>query len=180
MIFYTADIFSTLCIGYSPKGRPVVFASPVDQLLPISEALVRNVEKTLRGIFQTTIERNLSNFPIFKQVVEAKVVKSFDIKRDQTIQFIRQFLEMQKKSIDVVFAPFPTPDEINQWESLPFKDGKFHPCMTSKTMNHMKDLAEKLYPWQLVDEIEGRGNSSANASFVNYKVGIQWSGGRLP
>lgn len=150
--------------------------SPVDQLLPISEKLVENVERTLRGIVQRAIENSLSIFPTLKQAVEAKVVnKIFDRKREQTIQFIQQFLEMQKKSIDLVFAPVPTPAEINLWESLPLKDGgiKYHPCMTSKTMKHMKDLAQKLYPQQLVNEIEGYGNSSAHTSFVNHKVSIQ-------
>ena len=123
-----------------------------------------------------TIERSLSKFPTLKQAVEAKVVnKIFDTKRDQTILFIRQFLEMQKKSIDLVFAPVPTPDEIDRWESLTLttrEGSKTHPCMMSKTMNHMKDLAEKLYPRQLVQEIEGHGNSSAHTAFVNYKVSI--------
>ena len=171
------DVLSIFWVGYDLKGRPVPFNSPVDQLLPISQTLVQNVEETLRNIVQMTIERSLSKFPTLKQAVEAKVVnKIFDTKRDQTILFIRQFLEMQKKSIDVVFAPVPTPDEIDQWTSqtLTMSNGlgKTHPCMTSKTMNHMKDLAEKLYPRQLVNEIEGHGNSSAHTAFVNYKVSI--------
>ena len=174
LVYFMTDILSTLCIGYSPKGHPVMLASPVDQLLPISESLVKNVEKTLRKIVQMAIECSLSKFPTLKQAVEAKVVnKIFDTKREQTTQFIRQFLEMQKKSIDQVFAPVPTPHEINLWESYPLKDGKFHPCMTSKTMSHMKGLARKLYSDQMVQEIEGHGHSSTQASFLNYKVSLQ-------
>ena len=69
--------------------------SPVDQLIPISTRLVNNVEKTLGTIVQDAINKSLSSFPTLKQVVEAKVVsKIFDTKREQTIQFIQQFLEM--------------------------------------------------------------------------------------
>ncbi|XP_078374496.1 uncharacterized protein LOC144658045 [Oculina patagonica] len=157
-------------IGYSPEGRQVPFQSPVDQLLPISENLVKTVETTLRKIVQRAITCSLDKFPTLKQAVEAKVVnKIFDTKRDQTTQFIKQFLEMQKKSIDQVFAPVPTPGEIHLWESYPMKEGKFHPCMSSKTMNHMKDLAKKLYPDQMVKEIEGRGNVHGQTAFLNYK-----------
>ncbi|XP_020630438.1 uncharacterized protein LOC110067452 [Orbicella faveolata] len=164
--------------GYHQKDRkPVSMASPIDQLFPISKKLVENVQETLRNIVQKTIQRCLSKFPTLKTAVEAKVVnKIFETKRDQTIQFIRQFLEMQKKSIDVVFAPIPTPDEIDQWKSqkLTTREGlsKTHPCMTSKTMNHMEHLAEKLYPRHLVTEIEGHGSSSAHTAFVNHKVSI--------
>jgi hypothetical protein len=150
----------------------VPIMSPVDQLLPISEDLVQNVEKTLRNIVQMTIEHNLFKFPTLKQAIEAKVVnKIFDTKRDQTVQFIRQFLEMQKKSIDVVFAPVPTPHEMSLWESYPMKEGKFHPSMTSKMMNHMKDLGKKLYPAQLVNEIEA--HTKVHSPFANYKVRMQ-------
>ena len=119
-----------------------------------------------------TIERSLSKFPTLKQAVEAKVVnKIFDTKRDQTIQFIQQFLEMQKKSIDVVFAPVPTPHEISLWESCLTREGKFHPSMTSKMMSHMKDLGKKLYPDQLVSEMnEAR---SKIHPFANHKVRMQ-------
>ena len=181
-LYYYYILVCFLFVGYQPKGHKPIL-SPIDQLLPISEELVQNVEKTLRNIVQMTIERSLSKFPTLKKAVEAKVVNNiFDTKRDQTIQFIRQFLEMQKKSIDVVFAPVPTPNEIDQWQSLTLttKEGhsRTHPCLTSKTMNHMKDLAGKLYPQQLVNEIEGRGNSSAHTAFVNYKVSnIAWAHG---
>lgn len=166
------DILSIFWVGYDFKGRPVPFNSPVDQLLPISQTLVQNVEETLRNIVQMTIERSLSKFPTLKQAVEAKVVnKIFDTKRDQTIQFIQQFLEMQKKSIDVVFAPVPTPHEISLWESCLTRDGKFHPSMTSKMMSHMKDLGKKLYPDQLVSEMnEAR---SKIHPFANHKVRMQ-------
>lgn len=169
-------VFCNVFTGYHPKGRKPI-SSPIDQLLPISKDLVDSVEKTLRNIVQKTIERSLSKFPTLKKAVEAKVVSTiFDQKRDQTMKFIQQFLEMQKKSIDVVFAPVPTPDEIDQWTSqtLTMRDGlsKTHPCMVSKTMNHMKELAQKLYPRHLVNEIEGHGNSSAHSAFVNYKVSI--------
>ena len=169
-------VFFNVFAVYHPEGRKEVL-SPIDQLFPISKELVDNVDTTLRKIVQMTIERCLSKFPTLKRAVEAKVVnKIFGKKREETIKFIRQFLEMQKKSNDVVFAPVPTPDEIGQWKSqtLTTKDGlsKTHPCMISTTMNHMEHLAEKLYPRQLVNEIEGHGNSSAHTAFVNYKVSI--------
>ncbi|XP_073248770.1 uncharacterized protein [Porites lutea] len=136
--------------------------SPVDQLIPISTRLVNNVEKTLSTIVQDAINKSLSNFPTLKQVVEAKVVsKIFDTKREQTIQFIQQFLEMQKKSIDVVFAAVPFPDDLSSWEAILALNGKTHPCMTSRTMSHMKYLARKLYPSELMEEVEGR-NSRGN------------------
>lgn len=163
-------------VGYHPNGRKLV-PSPIDQLLPISEKLVENVENALRSIVQKTIDGSLSKFPTVKKAVEMKVVNTiFDTKREQTIKFIRQFLEMQKKSTDEVFAPVPTPNEIDQWKSLTLttrEGSKIHPCLTSKTMNKMKDLAEKLFPQQLVNEIEGHGNSSTHTTaFVNYKVSI--------
>ena len=169
---YLGNVFT----GYHPEGSKQIL-SPVDQLLPISMDLVDRVEKTLLSIVQKTIERSLFKFPSLKKAVETKVVSTiFEKKKDETMKFIRQFLEMQKKSIDVVFAPVPTPDEIDQWTSqtLKMKDGssKTHPCMVSKTMNHMKDLAEKLYPRLLVNEIEGHGNNSAHTANVNYKVSI--------
>ena len=172
---FTTISFCFLRVGYHPNGRKPV-PSPIDQLLPISEKLVENVENALRSIVQKTIDGSLSKFPTIKKAVEAKVVnRIFDTKREQTIKFIRQFLEMQKKSTDVVFAPVPTPNEIDQWKSLTLttrEGNKIHPCLTSKTMNHMKDLAEKLFPQQLVNEIEGHGNSSTHTAFVNYKVSI--------
>ena len=146
----------------------VEFQAPVDQLLPISEGLVNNVEKTLRKIVQDAIELSLSKFPTLKQAVEAKVVsKIFDTKRDQTIQFIRQFLEMQKKSIDVVFAPVPFPDEISAWDAVKtLQKAETHPCMVSPMMSHLRHLAKKLYPKEMIEEIAG-----LNASYRgNYKV----------
>ena len=118
---------------------------------------MKNVERTLQRIVQDAIEQSLSKFPSLKQAVEAKVVsKIFDTKREQTIQFIRQFLDMQKKSIDVVFAPIPFPDELRSWEATPMLNNKIHPCMVSRTMSHLKLLAEKLYPEQMIKEIESR------------------------
>lgn len=135
--------------------------SPVDQLIPISTSLVNNVEKTLRRIVQDTINKSLSSFPTLKQAVEAKVVsKIFYTKREQTIQFIQQFLEMQKKSVDDVFAPVPFPDELNSWETTlaynsKTRDSFPHPCNMSRTTIHLKDLAKKLYPTEMMEEIEG-------------------------
>ena len=151
--------------GTTSKTIDELVQSPVDQLIPISTRLVNNVEKTLSTIVQDAINKSLSNFPTLKQVVEAKVVsKIFDTKREQTIQFIQQFLEMQKKSIDVVFAAIPFPDDLSYWETILALNGKTHPCMMSRTMSHMKYLARKLYPSELMEEVEGR-NSRAN-----YKV----------
>ena len=142
-----------------------VVPSPVDQLLPISEGLVNNVETTLRGIVQKAIDQSLFKFPSLKKAVETKVVSNiFDTKRDQTMQFIRQFIEMQKKNIDVVFAPVPYPDEISTWEATPVLPNKIHLCMVSQTMSHLKYLAKKLYPEQLITEMEGRDKRG------NYKV----------
>lgn len=139
--------------------------SPVDQLIPITEELVNNVEKTLRAIVQEAINESLSSFPTLKKAVEAKVVsKIFDTKREETIKFIRQFLAMQKKSIDVVFAEVPFPDELNAWESTPANNNKTHPCNMSRTTAHLKHLAKKLYPNELMDEIEGQNLGG------NYKV----------
>ena len=148
--------------GSNANGKPVTREGPVDQLLPLSENLVSNVEKTLRDIVQRAIEQTLSKFPTLKQAVEAKVVsKIFDKKREQTTEFIRQFLEMQKKSTDIVFAPIPTPREISVWEGFPLVDrSKPHPCMTSKTTSHMKYLAKNLYPEKLLQEIDGSGSHS--------------------
>ena len=124
----------------------------------------------MRDIVQKAIEQALSKFPTLKQAVEAKVVsKIFDKKREQTTEFIRQFLEMQKKSTDIVFAPIPTPREISVWEGFPLVDrSKPHPCMTSKTTSHMKYLAKNLYPstpFSLLQEIDGSGSHS-----LMYKV----------
>ena len=138
--------------------------SPVDQLIPISTSLVNNVEKTLRTIVQDAINKSLSSFPTLKQAVEAKVVsKIFDTKREQTIQFIQQFLEMQKQSTDDVFAPVPFPDELNLWETTPAyniktRDPVPHPCNMSRTTSHLKYLAKKLYTTELMKEIEGRNS----------------------
>ena len=127
--------------------------------MPISKTLVKNVEESLRKIVQSAIDHSLSKFPTLKKAVEAKVVnKIFETKRDQTIQFIRQFLEMQKKSIDMVFAPVPFPDEISTWENCKViyqnKTDQTHPCMSSRTMNQMKHLTKKLYPQQMMSEID--------------------------
>ena len=168
--YFMTGVLSIFWVGYDLQGRPVQIKSPVDQLLPIAKTLVQQVENTLRNIVQMTIERSLSTFPTLKQAVEAKVVyKIFETKRDQTILFIQQFLEMQKKNIDVVFAPVPTPQEMSFWESCLMKDNKLHPSMTSKLMSHMKDLGKKLYPDQLVSE---RNETRSKTSF-NYKVRMQ-------
>ena len=139
-------------------------------MLPLSEKLVSNVDSTLRDVVQKAIEETFSKFPTLKQAVEAKVVrKIFDEKREQTMEFIRQFLEMQKKSTDIVFAPIPTPTEINTWEAVPFKDSsKLHPCMMSKTTSHLKYLSKNLYPEKLLNEIEG-----SSPSIHMYKVRIK-------
>lgn len=102
--------------------------SPVDQLIPITENLVKNVEKTLRGIVQGAINENFSKFPTALKVVETNVVnKIFKTKRKQTTAFIQQFIEMQKKSIDRVFAPVPFPDELKTWDSTLLQNRKPHP-----------------------------------------------------
>ena len=144
---------------------PAAVQSPVDQLIPITEGLVDSVEEALREIVQNAIDHSLDKFPSLKQAVEAKVVsKIFDTKQEQTTQFIRQFLEMQRKSIDDVFAPVLFPDELSTWEATTTLQNKTHPCMVSRTMRHLKDLSRKLYPKELIDEIEGRDQLG------NYKV----------
>ena len=150
--------------GTASKFIDELVQSPVDQLIPISTRLVNNVENTLRRIVQDAINKSLSSFPTLKQAVEAKVVsKIFDTKREQTIQFIQQFLKMQKKSIDDVFAPVPFPDELHSWETTPAhniktRDPFLHPCNKSPTTSHLKDLAKKLYPKELMEEIEGQNS----------------------
>lgn len=158
---------SIFWVGYVSEGLSAQIKSPVDQLLPMAKTLVREVEDILRNIVQMAIERTLSTFPTLKQAVEAKVVyKIFETKRDQTILFIQQFLEMQKKNIDMVFAPVPTPQEMSVWESCLTKDNKVHPSMTSELMIDMKDLGKKLYPHRLVSEI----NETRSKTSFNYKV----------
>ena len=118
---------------------------------------MNDVETTLRGIVQEAINQSLFKFPSLKKVVERTVVSNiFDTKRDQTMQFIRQFIEMQKKNIDVVFAPVPYPDELSTWDATPMLHNKIHPGMVSQTMSRLKYLAKKLYPAPLIEEIEGR------------------------
>ena len=141
----------------------------MDQLLSISVTLVNNVEKTLRGIVQDAINESLSKFPTLKQAVEAKVVnKIFDTKRDQTIEFIKQFLAMQKMCTDDVLAPVPLPDDLSMWEDTRAinrnRQEVRHPSMTSKTISHMKDLSMKLYPDDVTKYIESAGAGG------NYKV----------
>ena len=137
----------------------------MDQLLPISVALVKNVEETLREIVQDAINKGLSKFPTLMQVVRAKVVnKIFNTKRAQTIEFIKQFLEMQKISTDVVLAPVPLPDDLRIWETtyvtIRNREEVRHPSMTSKTMSHMKHLSSKMYPNDITRDIESPGTSS--------------------
>ncbi|XP_074625296.1 uncharacterized protein LOC141883649 [Acropora palmata] len=151
-------------VSHSGKAsrHPFTVEAPVDQLLPISEALVNKVEETLRGIVQDAINESLSKFPTLKQAVQAKVVnKIFDTKRDQTIEFIKQFLEMQKMSTDIVFAPVPLPNELGVWDATLVTNSNrervSHPSMISKTMNHMKHLSSKLYPDDVITDIESTG-----------------------
>ena len=134
----------------------------MDQLLPISVALVNNVEETLREIVQDAINKGLSKFPTLKQVVKAKVVnKIFDTKRAQTIEFIKQFLEMQKTSTDVVLPPIPLPNELHIWDATFVNNSNRervrHPSMISKTMNHVKHLSWKMYPDDITRDIRSAG-----------------------
>ena len=130
---------------------------------------MNNVEETLRGIVQDAINESLSKFPKLKQAVEAKAVnKIFETKRDQTIEFIKQFLAMQRMSTDDVLAPVPLPDDLRIWEATYVtnrnREVVDHPSMTSKTMSHMKYLSKKLYPADVTGDIKGTGDSG------NYKV----------
>ena len=77
------------------------------------------------------------------------------------VTFIQQFIEMQKKSSDKVFAPVPFPDELKTWDSTLLQNRKPHPCMESPMMFHLKSLAEKLYPEGMIKAIE-RGNNQGN------------------
>ncbi|XP_015759216.1 PREDICTED: dynamin-related protein DNM1-like isoform X1 [Acropora digitifera] len=153
---------ATLSHSGKASRHPFTVEAPVDQLLPISEALVKKVEETLRGIVKDAINESLSKFPTLKQAVEAKVVnKIFDTKRDQTIEFIKQFLQMQKMSTDIVFAPVPLPNELGVWDATLVTNSNrervSHPSMISKTMNHMKHLSSKLYPHDVITGIESTG-----------------------
>ena len=126
---------------------------------------MNNVEETLRGIVQDAINESLSDFPTLKQAVEAKAVnKIFETKRDQTIEFIKQFLAMQRMSTDVVLAPVPPPDDLRMWETTYGINREDHASLTSKTMSHMKYLSKKLYPADVTRDIKSTGDSG------NYKV----------
>ena len=134
----------------------------MDQLLPMSEALVNNVQKTLCDIVRDATNKSLSEFPALKKVVKAKVVnKIFDTKRDQTIEFIKQFLEMQKMSTDVVFAPVPLPNELDIWYGTLLNNSnrdRVSYAGISKTMDHMKELSPKLYPDDVARAIKSTGS----------------------
>ena len=169
MIIILIVIMIMMMIYFQAPRYPITVEAPVDQLLPISETLVKNVEETLRGIVQDAINESLFKFPTLKQAVEAKVVnKIFDTKRDQTIEFIKQFLQMQKMSTDIVFAPVPLPNELGVWDATLVTNSNrervSHPSMISKTMNHMKHLSSKLYPDDVITDIESTG------AIGNYKV----------
>ena len=126
---------------------------------------MNNVEETLRGIVQDAINESLSDFPTLKQAVEAKAVnKIFETKRDQTMEFIKQFLAMQRMSTDVVLAPVPPPDDLRMWETTYGINREDHASLTSKTMSHMKYLSKKLYPADVTRDIKSTGDSG------NYKV----------
>ena len=176
IFFRTVALFLFLPEGHITT-EPV--EAPVDQLFPISERLVNDVERTLGRIVQDAINESLSKFPSLKQAVEVKVVnKIFEKKREQTIGFIRQFLDMQKMSNDVVFAPVPLPSEINTWEVVTVtntgRDRTYHPCMVSPTMKQMKHLAKKLYPDNIIQEIE-----DGSVALNHYKVSLFKSCGTL-
>ena len=135
----------------------------MDQLLPISEALVNKVEKTLCDIVQDATNKSLSKFPALKKAVKAKVVnKIFDTKRDQTIEFIKQYLEMQKMSTDTVLAPIPLPNELGMWDATLVNNSNrekvSNASMISKTMNQMKQLSSKLYPDDVARDIKSAGS----------------------
>ena len=139
----------------------------MDQLLPKSEDLVDKVEKTLRDIVQDAINKSLSKFPKLKEAVEMKVVvKIFDTKRDQTIEFIKQFLEMQKMSTDDVLAPVPLPNELGIWDAPLVTNSNreevSRPSMIFKTMNHMRHLSSKLYPNEVTRDMKNAGPSGSN------------------
>ena len=162
-----------------PQAREI--KSPVGQLVPISEKLVDDVEKKLQEIVQGAINSTLYKFPTLKQAVETKVVnRIFDRKRDETLGFLHQFHEMQKRSIDVIFAPVPLPQDLASWEAAklsrpaptfhsesPKTEFIAHPSMTSKMMSHMKHLSRKLYPDPLVTEIQNY------TGLVHYKVRLE-------
>ncbi|XP_067050204.1 uncharacterized protein [Acropora muricata] len=145
------------------ESRPLIpVDAPVDQLLPMSEALVNNVQKTLCDIVRDATNKSLSEFPALKKAVKAKVVnKIFDTKRDQTIEFIKQFLEMQKMSTDVVFAPVPLPNELDIWYGTLLNNSnrdRVSYAGISKTMDHMKELSPKLYPDDVARAIKSTGS----------------------
>ncbi|CAH3193860.1 unnamed protein product [Porites evermanni] len=161
-LLYESYTYEKKTQGNKEAVQIIEVKSPVDQLIPITENLVKNVEKTLREIVQRAINENFSKFPTALKVVETNVVnKIFKTKRKQTTTFIQHFIEMQKKSIDRVFAPVPFPDELKIWDSTLLQNRKPHPCMESPMMFHLKSLAEKLYPEGMIKDIE-RGNNQGN------------------
>ncbi|XP_073240215.1 interferon-induced GTP-binding protein Mx1-like [Porites lutea] len=162
-LLYESYTYEKKTQGNKEAVQIIEVKSPVDQLIPITENLVKNVEKTLREIVQGAINENFSKFPTALKVVETNVVnKIFKTKRKQTTEFIQHFIEMQKKSIDRVFAPVPFPDELKIWDSTLLQNRKPHPCMESPMMFHLKCLAAKLYPEGMIKAIE-RGNNQGNS-----------------
>ena len=115
VVVVIAIVIVTVNAGSAPGTSTDRLASPVDQLIPICEDLVDDVEEELKAVVQSAIEECLEFFPTLKRAVETGVVwKIFDKKKVQTIEFIHEFIAMQKKSIDTLAVNVPIPQEMGE------------------------------------------------------------------
>lgn len=147
--------------GQSPFG-PSVLQSPVDELLPICQKLVKEVEAKLKEIVGGAIEDCLATFPDLKLAVKTRnILQIFETKRSETEMFIKQFVQMQKKSVDHLAVRIPLPDEITQWKSCyvslantrsPIATA--HPVMDSPMMSQLNHLSQRLYPKEVLEKID--------------------------
>ena len=143
----------------SVPSEPRILQSPVDELLPICQKLVKDVEAKLKEIVEGAIEACLATFPSLKLAVKTRsVLQIFETKRSETEVFIKQFVQMQKKSVDHLAVKIPLPDEITQWKScyvsLPHsKPATTHPVMNSPMMSQLNHLSQRLYPEEVLEKI---------------------------
>ena len=143
----------------SVPSEPRILQSPVDELLPICQKLVKEVEAKLKEIVGGAIEDCLATFPDLKLAVKTRnILQIFETKRSETEMFIKQFVQMQKKSVDHLAVKIPLPDEITQWKScyvsLPHsKPATTHPVMNSPMMSQLNHLSQRLYPEEVLEKI---------------------------
>ena len=138
----------------------LVLQSPVDKLLPICQKLVKDVEAKLKEIVGGAIEDCLATFPDLKLAVKTRnILQIFETKRSETEVFIKQFVQMQKKSVDHLAVRIPLPDEITQWKSCYVslantRSPTAHPVMDSAMMSQLNHLSQRLYPKEVLEKID--------------------------